>query len=345
MKMTPVVAGAVASAPTPTNQGVSTDRKAAAKAAFLGEAHMEKSDTPTDPLTETRERNIRTIKMTTNASPDRPIDLSAANTEAPSQESTTESGAQSRISDINEETQDGEVQKPLSPQFAALAKQKRALQVKESEIRQREEALKAREADGTSGGRSSFITEVKSNPLAILREAGVSYDELTEAVLADQSGVTPEIQSLLHKQQEKIEALENQLNKGFTERDEFAVRQTLHEIKKETSRLINSGDDFELIRDMGAVDDVVSLIHENYKRTGEVMDTDEACKLIENELMLEGEKIIKAKKLQAKFAPQTQTQPAVMPRQMRTLTARDNASMPAGRRERALAAFYGTLKR
>ena len=102
--------------------GAPADRKAAAKAAFLGTTLTE-SETPVVPQIEREQRSVRKIKMRTNANVDRfapPMEQTEQTTE-PTE--TTENGIADANDAVTEET------KPLSPQFAALARQKRANQV------------------------------------------------------------------------------------------------------------------------------------------------------------------------------------------------------------------------
>ena len=99
-------------------------------------------------------KEVPTIKMKTNVSPDRVVE----------QKATTESV----IPDNNEQAPVVEDTKPLSPQAVALAKQRRANQVKELELKKREEALIAKETQ--SGNPQDIIARLKSQPLSVLQE-------------------------------------------------------------------------------------------------------------------------------------------------------------------------------
>lgn len=339
MKVAPVAQGSGVPGQSLDTAGVSVDRKAAAKAAFLGETTVQPSDTYVDPQIAKAQENIRKLKMRTNASTNR----HDPGMQAEPLETETTLEAQSGISDASVETEVApEVTKPLSPQFAALARQKRALQVKEGEIRQREEALKNRETQGDGG---EVLNRLKTNPLGVLQEAGVTYDQLTEAILSNGSG-NSEIQSL----KAEINALKEGVNKTFTDRDVQAEKQVLAEMRRDVDKVAAQGDEYELIRETQSQAEVIDLIHRTYKKTGEILDTREAMGLVEEELLLEGEKIARIKKIQGRLTPaeevvealQTQRQ---QPRQMRTLTNRDGAKAPLTARERAIAAFHGTTKR
>jgi hypothetical protein len=85
------------------------------------------------------------------------------------------------------------------------------------------------------------------------------------------------------------------------------------------------------------------FIEKTYDETGDVVDVHEALQLFEEEYFKDALKLANAKKVQSKLAP-----PAPVPQPqrsgMRTLTNRDTAQMPIDRKQRALAAFHGTLR-
>ncbi len=244
------------------------------------------------------------------------------------------------IPDTEEPTEPAdEATKPLSPQFAALAKQRRALQVKERELLDREKALTAQvPAQGTSVD----LARLKSEPLSVLLEAGVTYEQLTEAILANQNGDSSQIRNL----EAKIAALESGFDKKLTDRDSQQEQQVLAEMQREATSLVAEGDTFEMVRETRSVPDVMKLIERTYRDTGEVLDVREALQLVEDELLEESLKLARFQKVQSKLAPPAPPPPPPnQHRQMRTLTNRDTASVPMSAKARALAAFNGTLKR
>lgn len=318
MKITPVAGPNLGTISTGT---ISPDRKEAARMAFDG-ITMSPSDTPIAPEIEAQKQNIRRITMRTNASPDR------------IEEEILE--PQSTILDNNQQTETTGVTKPLSPQFAALAKQRRALQVKEAQLQAKEKAL----AEGPKG---IDLARLKSEPLSVLQEAGVTYEQLTEAILSNPTGANAEIHALRNE----IKALKEGVDKNLSDRDQQAEQQVLKELRRTVDKMAFSGDDFENIREERAQGQVVELIHRTWKKTGEVLDETEAAKEIENFLIEQNEDRAKRKSIMSRL---TQTQAAQMvqnvPRQqMKTLTNRDTASPIISKRARAIAAMEGRLKR
>lgn len=243
-------------------------------------------------------------------------------------------GAQSAqelsISDTNE-TKVAEATQPLSPQYAELAKRRRALQLKERALAEKEKAL----ASSQTGSLGIDIDRLKSQPLSVLQEAGVTYDQLTEAILASQAN--SEVNAL----KAEINALKEGIDKKFTERDTQAEQQVLMQMKREAESLASQGDQFELVRETRSIPDVMRLIERTYRETGEVLEVSEALSLVEDELFKDLNKLVGLNKIKSTLippqppaAPQAQQSPA-----MRTLKNRDTAAIPLSRRARALAAW------
>lgn len=265
-------------------------------------------------------------------------------TEAPAQEIAP--AAPSDKTDAEEDT------KPLGPQYAALARHRRALDVKEKQLQAREKALT--EKASSPDANSVPVSRLKSEPLSVLREAGVTYDQLTEAILAEQNGITPQFVKL----QDEVKSLKEELTRTLSDRDAEAEQVALVEIGKEATRLAKtSGDEFELIRATNSIPDVVALIERTFKSTGEALDVADAMQLVEAELVKDGLQIAQAKKVQERIKPkvqpsaspapaapaqteQQQTQPP-----MKTLTSRGTVTANMSRRDRAIAAATGLLKK
>jgi hypothetical protein len=185
------------------------------------------------------------------------------------------------------------------------------------------------------------VARIKADPLGVLREAGVSYDDLTQAILGNpqaNAAVNPEIMEL----KEYISKLESKLDEKFSQRDTQAEQQVLNEIKREAQMIAEKSPEFEVVRATNSIPDVVELIHRNWKKTGEVMEVTEALALVEEDLIQQAEPLLKLNKIQGKFSPPVQQQ---QERQMKTLTNRDGSMPGMSRRDRAIAAANGQLKR
>lgn len=327
MKITPLTGPAQGTIPTATitsDSGAGSDRIARAMAAMSG------SEMPaqTAPETTQEKPNVQKIKMVTNKTPiNAPIQLSE----------TPETGDTSAKSESVQEP--NEATKRLNPQFAALAKAKRAAAAKEAAIVAKEQALAKQEADMKVA--FDKLNRLKANPLSVLQEEGITYDQLTEAILNGNTS-NPEIESLKNE----FKTMKEELLNAQTQRDQLQEQQALRQLNREVENLVSQGDEFETIREAGYAPKVVELIHRMFKETGEIMETQEAAKLIEEELVNEALNFAKLKKIQSRIPQLSQPQPQQQPRttQMKTLTNRHGTSAPLTARERAIAAFYGQLK-
>lgn len=325
MKISPMTAGG-----TPGQSLNSADVGRTADTGKLARAvAIAQGQTPPEqaPAPQAERPNVRSLKMRTNYSTNKDLDL-PINPEQVTKESVEPTQppkeAESSIPE-KVETAVVEATQPLSPQLAAVAKEKRALQLQRAEF----DRLK------------NIEQEIKSNPLGALQKLGITYDQLTEAVLADPQNL--ELEKLRHE----IAQIKEGFNQTLAERDNLAKEQVKREIALDAQKMAAEGSDFELVRETGSVPIVVELIERYFNETGEVMSTEEALTLIEAELLEETTKVASLSKVRQKIAPQPQTAPQLQPaqKQMRTLTSRDNATQPLSARQRAIAAFNGTLKR
>lgn len=336
MKISPVASGG-----TPgqniggvTTERTSPDRIAAAKAIAAGDTpiRITPGEMPIDQQAQRAQESIKRIKMRVNRSPER-MEMPQEVPVAATQGAQTDINEQSEV--VTEET------RPLSPQFAALMKQKRALQVKERELADREKAL---QSQPSTDGSSDLEARLKSQPLRVLEEQGVLtpefFNSFTEYLTTGQSGVHPEINAL----KAEIKALKEGVDTKFTERDTQVELQVFNEMQREAQMLAKEGDAFELIRENRSVPTVMDLIKRTWKSTGEAMDVSEAMQLVEDELLKDQLRIARFKKIQSQLTPTPSVQ--TQPRQMiRTLTNRDTATPPMDRRTRAMMAAIGSLKR
>jgi hypothetical protein len=265
--------------------------------------------------------------MNTNASPERYLEEEVAgeSDQRPIQDPTGQTTATT------------EVTKPLSPQLAAIAKQRRALQVKERELADREKALTTQPA-GTAGHIDPAL--LKSKPLRTLLDNGVTYDQLTQEILASQGNQE------LNELKAEIQALKAGLDQKFTDRDTQSRQAVLAEMRKEATNLVQTGDAYEMVRATGSLKDVMDLIERTYDTTGDVLEVSDALQLVEDELINDVLKVAKTKKVLGRLNVQDPSQPPQQqPTGMKTLTNRDNARVQQSRKARAMAAFHGTLRK
>lgn len=354
MKITAVPKGAGAQPTANPNAGASAspDRIAKAKAAAAGQdpaaAQTQQAQHP-----ETVTEKLKRIRMRTNVTPG-PREY--AQTEVPQTETVIENPAvvtqEADISDTTEPTSEApEDSKPLSPQFAALVKAKRALQVKEREILAREEALK--NGSQSTQDVNAFKERIKADPLGLLFENGHTYETLIQIVEDMSKGGGPALTKVETELRKEMKLLKEELEsskKAQTDEKTQSEQRAMAHLQRQADHLIATDDNYQMIRETGSNKDVTDLITRVLKEDGETLEVKEALELIENDLLEESLKIARIKKVQTKLAPEPvitqQTAPAnsndgVRRQTMRTLTTRDNVSAVPSRRERAMAAALG----
>jgi len=306
-------------------QTASAEKLAAAKAVASGQERPIE-DVVRDVID--KAQSPRKITMRTNHSTNRD---DFQRTETPTEPVSTISDAGGQTNAAVESTQ------PLSPQLAELAKERRALQVMKRELEiEKANLAKPPEKSEDLVSKADLI----SNPLKIF-DLGLTYDQLTEAILANQSGVTPEIKAL----KEELKRVKDDVTKTLSDRDTQAEQQVLAEMRKEAEGLVKEGDAYEMVRETKSLPHVMDLIYQTYKKTGEVLSVNEALDLVETDLITETLKVARLKKVQSKIAPEPVQAPQSKGNQMKTLTSRDGSGIPLDRRARAIAAMNGQLRK
>jgi len=203
----------------------SPDKMARAKAIAMGQ---EPQQIVSDPQVERAQNTLKKIKMQTQVSTNRPENLTEPVIEAQVEPNAVPQGTEEVTkSDIVEQAPVAEETQPLSPQFAALAKAKRALQVERAELAK----MKAELEQKAQGNLEEYVSkaDLKANPLKIF-ETGVTYDQLTEAILNNPNAGSSEIAAL----KAEIQALKEGLDTKFNERDQLSEKQVLAQMLRDT---------------------------------------------------------------------------------------------------------------
>lgn len=354
LKMSPVLG-----APRPVanlNEGRSASRERLDRATQI--AGGQTPEAPAEPASTgdpQADRALRRIRMKTNRTihrmtPIEQIPEAAAPSNAPNPPVLDAAPPESDIlaTSIPGETAP-EATEPLSPQFAALARAKRALQVKEKDLLAREAALA--KPPETTGMYS--LDQIKAERLRILREAGVTNEMLTEDILRESQDYGPGFSELDAKVEGLKKGLEDR-DKALAEREQAAEKQVLAQIDRDVQTLIAEGDEYEAVREAGYGPQVTKLIHRTFQKTGELLDVTTAAALLENELIEDGLKYARLSKIQSRLgatkaaetpAPAQAKSGQTPTKVMRTLTNRDgSSSLPMTRIQRAIAAAEGRLK-
>jgi hypothetical protein len=327
MKISPLVGGGMPGVSL-NEGGLSGDRMARAKAIAAGQ---EPTQATGDPQADRAQQSIQKIKLRTQVSPET--------------QSLTPELPQSDTLEVNESAIPAtEATKPLSPQLAALAKQKREIQLAQKQLADQKAAFEAEKQGLLSGYVSKDA--LKSSALKTLMAEGVTYDQLTEEILSQNKEFDPAVID------ERLKSFEENFEKKLNERQVQAeARQeeaALTSMLNEATQLASQGDDYALIKEANAYEQVLRNIHEHYKKTGEVLEVKSVMDKVENDLLEQSLKWAQHQKIQSRLNP-VQQPPVQQDRPgtktMRTITNRDGVSSASlSRRERAIAAMQGRLK-
>jgi hypothetical protein len=252
----------------------------------------------------------------------------------------------------------------LSKQYAILARKEKALRArtsqmeqqmkaKEQELAEREKALQGK----SNFDESKYIPRerLQEDLMSVLAEAGITYDQVTEAVL-NQPKRDPYVDAKTRALEAKIASLEEKLdgvNKNSQEQQTQAYQQALAQIERDAKSLIERDPAYETVKGTGQVKEVVKLIEKTFQDSGELLSIEEAAQMVEDELL---ERFLSTaqsvKKIQERLQPKASAKPeaekkqesvpAQQSQQLKTLT--NNVGSPARKmsaKERAIAAFKG----
>lgn len=286
------------------------------------------------------------------------------------QEHTSEAPIEQPASEeAPKEVTEARKEEPLSNQYAILARKEKALRAKiqaqeattrskEAELKAREEALELRNNSTKSEYEQKFVSKDKlmENPLQILAELGMTYDQLTQAAMNAPKPEDVARDQYIKKLEAKLDALETGQKKvleTFEETQQNNYKQALNQIRIQAETLVKNDPSYETIAAYGkpALDEVVDLIEKTWTEDNILLDVEDAAKEVEEELTNRALKIARLKKIQQRIGSSTSTSntkqatPASEPKTTaKTLTNQMSASKPLSARERAILAFKGELK-
>lgn len=251
--------------------------------------------------------------------------------------------------------------------FIALARQEKALRAKEQAIKAREAELEAKSAALQVPAQidtSKYISrdQFKNDPLSVLAEVGLSYDELTQQIL-NQPTKDPRVEAQFNELRNEIKRLNEaneQARKSSEEQQTQSYQAAVKQIEVDVTSLVDKDPTFATVRAEGRQKDVVELITETYKQDGVLLSVEEAAQQVEDYLVdhVVGayEKLTKIEKIkkrleqlnasngQATSAKPVSEQPKQQQQQMKTLTNNVSSSRQLTARERAMLAFKNELK-
>lgn len=324
MKISPVVG--TPTIPNPSATGLSPEKLAAIKAMAGNQPKEEKE---TIKLGELPNSNTQRIKMNVNRSTTMPIETPPVVEEnAPPLEEVKEPEAVGVPDNGVQAKPSPEAIGTVSPELAQLAKEKRAFQLEKAEW----EKTKAPQIP------EGYIKaeDLKTNALKVLQEQGVTYEQLTNEILGQQSQ-QPAI-DLKSIREDLLKAVDEKLA-GKDSQQEDAVYGFM---KKEVDKLCFSSEKYKFIRENKAQDKVMDLVKREWRENENILDEVEAMDLIEAELREDARRYVKMMgELEPTEAPEEQPPVQDTVQKPKTLTNKDSARPVMSRRQRAIAAALG----
>ena len=249
--------------------------------------------------------------------------------------SSAETAPESNVSDTDvQATEVKEVTQPLSPQLAALARQKRALQLERAQ-------LDKQKAELNGPTRAELESRLKSSPLSVLQELGVTYDKLTQDILASQGNINPEVEKL----KAEIAELKTGVDKRFSDTEVAQESHAINYVADKLDALVATGDDYDLLKAAEGEEEVIRRVYTHWKKTGKELDVAQVAKEYQDELAEEAARYARIKQVQSRLLPAEPAQSAPQQTGIRTLTNKDSARPAMDRKQRAILAMQGQLKR
>lgn len=223
----------------------------------------------------------------------------------------------------------------LAPKFAALTRkekqvreQAKALKVRESEFETKMKELETKLA-GLQGAEATYKQKLKSNPLAALKDEGLTFEQLAEYQLNEGN---PTVEMQMKRMREEIESKTlsevESLKKMFADREEKAAQSAYDKAVTEYKSGIQahiqaSPDKYELIVANDATDLIFTVAEQYFEAHKRVPTLDEVSDAVEAHLEDEAKKIFELKR----FKQTSNSKPNVS-KTAPTLSNTDAATVP-----------------
>lgn len=238
---------------------------------------------------------------------------------------------------------------PAQERFAQLARKEKALRAQARQLQEQQRQWQEQQ----SKSQNSWKDQVKSDPLAVLAEAGLTHDQIAEMLLNSRPDdmelkrIKAELKAIKDSQQDQFTKIQEQ--------QKAAYEQAVKQVSREVNMLVNSNEAFETIRATNSQEAVVELIKQTYDEDGVLLSAEEAAEMVEEYLTDEALTLAKLKKVQSKLAPpeaaqsgqeaQSSQKPLITTKTLtNTVTTASKPMTKADRRARAIAAFKGEIK-
>lgn len=183
---------------------------------------------------------------------------------------------------------------------AAMARKEKELRAQKRQFEAERQQLLAEKAELEKI--KAWQQRLKDDPLTVLSDAGIDYDQLTQAVL--QQGDPNSI--ALRRLQQEILALKQSQSQTIEQSQkiqEQQYEQAKRQIRREVDAVVASDPTFEVIQAAGYQDAVVELIEQTFNDEGYVMNVEDAAREVANAAIEEAVKLAKLQAIQQRLTP------------------------------------------
>lgn len=205
---------------------------------------------------------------------------------------------------------------PMSSRFAALSRKEKEIQEERKRIESERQAFESERKEyqeklSSASKAQDLLKMAKDDPLGFIRETGVSFEKLADAMLNDDgtlktqselSRVKAEVQEQIEalkkeREEDKKSAQKQEEERKLREQEQYIVQQ-VEQYKAHTNKVIQENPEtYELILANNAQDSVWSVIESYFYETGEILEPQAAAEQVEEYLLQQAQKLLTTKKL------------------------------------------------
>lgn len=232
---------------------------------------------------------------------EQPTEGAEQHTEEPKAEPTPEQKAQ---------------EEKFAARFAALSRKEKQIRAQEAKIQQQMADLEAK-IKALETGRTEVETfkslpdRLKKEPLKVLEEQGLTFEQLAQMVLNDGKPTQDMMLAEYDKKvMSRIEELQKKIEEKEKQEQEQKYEQAIQAFQTQLTDFIEQTPDYELIRANSAMEIVFDVIEQHHAETGEIMSNKEACDAVEEYLLEEAKKLVDREKVKKLLQPQQPEKPA-----------------------------------
>jgi hypothetical protein len=239
----------------------------------------------------------------------------------------------------------------FAAKFAALSRKEKEVRQREAQLQQKmqelEAKLKAIESQQTEVQTFKAIPErLKREPLKVLEESGLSFEQLAEMVVNDGK---PTQDMLLKEYEQKVMSKVQELEKKLAEKEEqekaAKEAELLGQFQTQLVSFIEQTPDYELIRANDAAELVYQVIEQHAEEHGEILSNKEACDAVEEYLLEEAKKLVDREKVKKLLQPtQAPSKPTTPQTAAKTLSNTQAAQVPKSGAAKSLSAEESKLE-